>query len=347
MEPHFSMPNKKQKHSDESIEMAQHCELPPLQFHDVWKPLVSSQFLTNQELGRLLLLTNKGLLEDANDDTENVWKLLCQNHWGYEAADTLLRATGMSPKACFRKLVCKPKDPDTYTLPPLRYSPQDYLLIVDAFNQVTNKLLFCETIPGENVPDFFAHGRTYYPLDHPIVNHVAIETTFQSFEEYLASLDGHYNDGEYVHAGTPAWKGAVHLMRKQDQKIIQLLKISNNGESCGVEPFRHGILRDNPNEIGSDYESVSAGWTRHRDLMKHLGPRNDRYDYVDGDLRMDFELAYKAKLAPTGTTLDITGFFLSTWLWDNAIENILETKEGVMFAHVLESLSDWDTDVQS
>jgi len=187
-------------------------QLPDLR---VLQPLASSGHLSSVDLGRLLLLTSKGITEaftssrgESNEqehesggaregwDSSVLWKSLCANHFGKENADALIQSSGMSPEQCFRSFAHHPKP--RASVPPLKYAPSDYMVTVEIRTE-EGKLLLFKVLDGEDIPDFFEKGEHEVSLDQPIVG---------------------YEDLESPSTAQLRFRTKVHIMRRPDNLVV-------------------------------------------------------------------------------------------------------------------------------
>jgi len=135
--------------------------------------LAASQYLAPAELGRLLLFTSKELTFAAFPSEDDVWASLCFSKWGTPYAPEILRVPFSSPKQCFRQIeepASIQQQPSTVDLETtgngagavpreLRYSPEDYMMIITLVSEVENRPMFGMAIRGQEIPDFFETGK--------------------------------------------------------------------------------------------------------------------------------------------------------------------------------------------
>ena len=323
---------------------------PSLSLEDprIWKTLAMSGYLDSPELGRLLLLTSNSLArEDASDgggDDEVLWTLLCCNQWGADSANALLAATGMTPQKYFRTFAYPSKQSSSNTtLPPLQYTPKDYVMIVEVRKKSNHMLLFCRAIPGEDIPEFFVKGRFHHELAEPSRDFITLDKSFASFEEFF--------DSDYIPKQQPGlmevtWEGSVHLMRRPDDRVIKLLDVSENIEtlacSYAEEEWSKGILENETHSLA--YESVSGCYVP--PILERLGCRR-RCDDYGGGMKVQLYLNYRVSLGADSepAAIDVCGFslyvnFADDWI-SSSISKALTDKQ-MQFAHVLEALKEWN-----
>ncbi|CAB9511838.1 expressed unknown protein [Seminavis robusta] len=250
---------------------------PSLEDPGVWKPLALSGFLRSPDLGRLLVMTKKNWNvqteedQDANED-DDVWKYLCRNHWGSDTANTLLQATGTSPKGYFCTFAYPfPSKHQLSASSGPKFEPKDYVLIVDvrfggsevgrrlrgtptaAYKE--NDLLFSMAVPGETIPNFFAQGDTgEISLQHPILNFCeAQQARLEPNQHVLSQMQ-------------TFWKGTVHLLRLPDRKVIELVDVSRSCEWVHFPP------RKFPEFVGyNDDESIRRRSLASDDKLGQIG----------------------------------------------------------------------------
>ena len=166
---------------------------------EILQILVQSELLSCKDLGRLLLLTSKGIKETfigaygtsiapqhdgagknsnnqvkhvsnqySHDATEEdiIWKSILLHHYRCpKGVAMLLDGTGLSAMQCVREIalpIPKPSVPQ-----PLQYSPNDYVIVV-TINGIGNKNPIVQTIQGKNIEDFFVNGSANVDFDEPI-----------------------------------------------------------------------------------------------------------------------------------------------------------------------------------
>jgi len=209
-------------------------ELGRLLFHSGSKSLMAAAALLETTDGNNEDESNDS--KDANDPKKwEPWKDLCLNHWRNEKDRQALSALinlGVSHKSCFQRMVQRMRFPPLVPDPPLptppgawlaadsrfayvqhgqpptpsvqppNYKAADYVIVVHVCVASTKELVFCETLPGTEVPEFFHRGYCSVPLDRTIETSV---TTRQS-----------------DHAKS-AFDVSWHLLRLVDHKWLYLI----------------------------------------------------------------------------------------------------------------------------
>jgi hypothetical protein len=318
-----------------------------MQFNNIFKLLIStnSHYLTTEELGRLLLLVNKKLTSNLNI---NVWQLLCQHHWGYDTANSLLITTNLDAVTYFKTFAslrsnCKPWG----MLPSheLRFSFQDYILLVEARIMPTNKPLFCHAIPGDSIPDFFTKGE----MIRKLVNPIDLRTTPTTYPFYDVQLP-HLKPEDTL--DLPGWRGFVHLIRR-DGVAIRLLQCSHNGtctqHELGVLTelyplFSQSIFMMSDIHAYDKKHCLCDGFPRRRKLFKafHIEDHHLLDAGWTGNMNVQLRLIYQTVFNDSNTIVSLTGFHVKITWRKHGKESRLSAKG---LQHILECLSECDDDV--
>lgn len=330
----------------------------------VLMPGSSRSFLTTKETGILCLLTSKSIQNTAlgacgvfdqsptgctdGDDTtgssggssgDYFWRCLCVNyHRGDEiAVAAMIRKTGMSAKECFRVFIIPDlmhgdQPPHQYKpppLPPLKYSPSDYVLIVQVWggpsddgtdldrDSALQNFLFCETLEGQEIPNFFDVGTCAVSLKRPVV------------------MPGINEDD----STDVSHRAKVQLMRKQDGKIIELFHAKYLGEFDSEELAYH--QHDHLDIGGQKFyrEAICAPW------FDRLVGRSPDDGYPSEEISLQLVLTY----ARDASLYSISGFKIDLELWsegdllvDSRRDEINWPNDGLKFAHFIENMAEWD-----
>lgn len=121
--------------------------------------VLGSDFLSEREVGRVLLRTKKDVGDSVKDGIfvkeEHLWTKLCNYHWGEGTAAKLLKIVP-SAQACFYP---PPRvTPSVRPRRPLKYAPADYVLIVQAKVHGKGNLLNCFVASCADSPGTFGTG---------------------------------------------------------------------------------------------------------------------------------------------------------------------------------------------
>jgi hypothetical protein len=124
----------------------------------VLRQLVDSGFLALVDIGRLLICTSKSTTECLyNDDPNDLWMFLLKQRCSLK--EDTLSASKMTAKEIFLSTFQKKSEKPPMQIRNLRYSPQDYLIIVNICDKEDDgRSLFSRAIPGQKIPDFFERG---------------------------------------------------------------------------------------------------------------------------------------------------------------------------------------------
>jgi len=131
-----------------------HHQQPHQSPAEVFRLITRSNFLTIQELGRFLLFTSKSMTNSIYDSSEEVWELLFLSRFGPS-----IFSIPRSSKRSFLVATMK----EEARRPPmdirgLRYSPEQYQVIVNVFQSRGGQAILSKVMKGETVPTFFQHG---------------------------------------------------------------------------------------------------------------------------------------------------------------------------------------------
>ncbi|KAL3914587.1 MAG: hypothetical protein SGARI_000042 [Bacillariaceae sp.] len=304
----------------------------------VWQPLAESGLLDTRSLGRLLLLTSKGFVSESSNDNDQetmVYNMLCCNHWGAKTVQSLLSITQIPPKEYFRTMAVPLLLPpaainsEETTLPPLKYSPKDYILIVDIWSVENNKMLPSVAIPGEEVPEFFKNEckASYSLKDPPKI----------TLTEPKPTISIRYS---------------VKIMRKPDRKMITLVDSTVSMMSLAEERTNKGVFyfaciewtKIEAAQYAKPPFLVVEDEDRKLDPWLHMKFKADEATNLilaafDEDVYMPSKLDshFKADDA-SALTFYLTNFVVG-FGWTTDLDPELQRQ--VEFAHILEALS-WD-----
>jgi hypothetical protein len=320
-------------------------KLNKMEFKNIFKPLVSSHFLTTEELGRLLFLVNKNL---TNSYSVNAWLLLCQHHWGYHTANTLLMTTDLDAETYFQTFATLRSNIRSWELLSSNHNPRfsfkDYVLLVEARTDETNAPLFCHAIAGESIPDLFTKGEILQKFVNPITPYVTTtQYPFSSFEEYSNSK---------VKLTLPTWNGYVHLIRC-DGVAIRLLSCSHNGRCAhhqqAVPKELYPLFSQSSfmiSDKGGYYikHCLCDGFPRRRKMFRRLNIDDNYMEDAGwtGNLNVQLRLVYQPIFNASKTVISLIGFHLNI-IWRVHGKNCHLTSRGL--SHILECLSEWDDDI--
>lgn len=359
----------------------------------ILRSLVQTEFLTTKELGRLLLCTSKYIthlfeededpkcitLEDASladaagldggqthedDGNSLIWKLICKSHWeNVQTAEILQKATNMSWRNLFFVLAggCYSLQERYHSLfPALRYNPADYTLILEG-RGANQQLLFCETIHGQDYPDFFASGSCTIELSKPFgvdqMEHTDKESPAR-LAQYLGSLNPdslrvcleqgrHSLPPDLPFA--PVWYTEIHLVRTESNGRRRVLPFGTEYWKMSfvecVSAFEAKVLRLDSKDLCLSQFSYSwmEGLKQSR-LMRKLG--RELHLQVDLALQFTFTLEIgddsSAKQDHAGRCM-IRRVDLRCLFWDQEEEEALAVDRmspgsNLQFAHFLEAI---------
>jgi len=322
--------------------------LPPR----VLQAVAASQFLTTPELGRLLLRTSKELTASTYSRHDDVWKCLCMTHSGVKNASALLgtMAPLHSAEQCFRTFFTDL--PPKYTEPrALRYTPEDYAVVVTIRESDTNQQLVCKVIPGQEIAEFFDTG--------------ALEIGFDPFP-WKRTVEGtEYDDSGFPETDSDSiadlsLHSTVRIVRRSDLKTVQVLdektgkyvldSLVKSGERKGVFLLHPECAHENTNRDGSCCH-MNATYAKFLFSYHHIELSGiERFCRIEFDLEPIFRLeSYKSDDGFTGqATIALSGCTISSDFTDydlydrSEISKVLKGKD-VTFAHFLEALDVWFT----
>lgn len=330
----------------------------------VLQAVAASQFLTTKELGRLLLLSSKELTASAffspqeqdgkseDGGGELLWKSLCLNYLGTEDGEALLQTLQPhlgSAEQCFRKLVapdlpCKYSRLGTPTpRPPLRFTPNDYVVIFTVRDPENNQPLFCKAIPGQQIPEFFDTGSVQITVD-PFV-------PIKTIKDFFGADGGVIGTNTLGEVEIDELEYSVRILRCPDRKIVQIVRLFVFDAQCPMPSDsyhektsgdKHWIL-----------EPSGASWTQASDTPMNAtygSPLFRRYCYFPYT-KIDFLVEPTFRLVRTGNTRDgavrLSGLALKSYFESDHDESdtrevsaMLEGQD-VTFAHFLEGLDKW------
>ena len=329
----------------------------------IWKTLATSGFIASPDLGRLLLLTSKNMasqndvddsvgtvnnVDESDGSEDTMWKLLCWNHFGVDATNDMLQNTKFSSEVCFRTFAFPSReDHGASLLPVLQYAPKDYVMIVTA-RKPNGELLFCQSIPGEELGSFFSTGEMEFELKQPIEkfaslskSHCSLDDFYDSFENLdTIMIDDIWSNGV-------SWGSKVQLLRCTDNKLITLLDRKYCSEELNWSTTQG---RRSRGKLDLDMSTTSgysvAGSPGLHPVFEHLRSR-DYNIYEDGCFELDCGMDFRVNIGrgkPNQTTIGVHGFYIEAMMWDGGFGEPLErvlTKKNMQFAHILEALPEW------
>lgn len=266
---------------------------------------------------------NAALIPSVNDA---VWRRLCCSQWGVKDAAALLKTMQpMSAQECFRMLGPSPQKP--FELRPLQYEPNDYVFIVQMYSGwKKNDCWFCKAVPGEEMKEFFEKGDVDVDFDKPLV---MVERSRKSRRPFVGEI-------------WMNWKVKIHIVRKSDQKSVQL--IDHQQEEEGF------VNEDGKCDVWPDNSTFQCGPILRGALCQPLFREYfcDQFGSFSDFIEVEPSLRYKR----TGKGgVGIFGFSLSTRLVDSSwghdykqVSDLKAIKEKkVTFAHILECVDEFVT----
>lgn len=353
--------------------------------HNVLRLLIHSHNLTSKDIGRLLLLTSKqtaitfiSAMADGDDDDnsndkaaesaksnmEIIWKTLCVNYWNDNGMVEKLRTfAGVSYEELFRTMAYPTPAPQTQgeeTIAPPKYGPSDYGIIVQVKQANTGKFMFCETIRGENVPQFFVDGMMDHRLATPIDTGVAFDwDLLNHYPQSLQIYQNYLQDPESIGVvpqpcilseplTPPWWIATVHLVRKQSngkQQVLPLAEICQGDALAMIQVAENGDVALGTHNVRGFCRVNPWGLTsKAYPLMKENG------SFMRIMVRV--YLTYSITASTGGSTsanvhnVAISGLTLSGLLehGDGALGRLLEGPW--QFAHLLEAIDAWNNETE-
>jgi len=300
-----------QTHLDPLHQQQSVKDIVPLdQSQDVLRPLVHSGFLSLKDIGCLLICTSKSITECLyNDDSDDLWRFLLKQRCSFE--EEALLASKMSAKKIFLSTFQKKSERPPMQIRDLRYSPQDYLIIVNAsYEGGDGRSIFSRVISGQDIPGFFQRGCF-------------------SLEELQVDID--LDDLLDVSL-------KIHIHRIADNRVMNFFEsddIDDNGDCINL--YSHEAL-----------EMADLEYSRHlaNELMGGQGYDIDTYaglGYMDVDL--GYEVCEEScESAGDGTCGKLLYIGLEVRIVVNDFEEIVDfpIDEAVTFAHFLENMYAWE-----
>jgi hypothetical protein len=115
-----------------------------------------SNFLSIQDLGRLLLFTSNTLTRSMYTKKE-LWTLLLLSRFNLDLKSIL--SARISAKFLFLSLMEKEYKLQTTPIRNLEYKPSDYQIIVNVFQGRGGRAIASKVVNGNSVPSFFSNGK--------------------------------------------------------------------------------------------------------------------------------------------------------------------------------------------
>jgi len=240
----------------------------------------------------------------------------------------------LTAEHCFRKLaVVSDNTPDDKTEFPgpraLQYAPKDYVLIASVRECKNNKNMFCKVIPGQDIPEFFDKGAAAIEFDQPL------------WKKTLGKLQ------DVLHL---KWDSSLHIMRRTDQRVVELKRYYSREESVNPSTEKDGKC-----DVGGGSWMSRSGppvnATYGHALFRHCFGYPDYdspdYDSLEVDLDHDYRMVTKSAAGKTANdAIGIYGFSLNAHFGSrdgDTSDPVSEALEGidVTFAHFLEALDVW------
>jgi hypothetical protein len=166
----------------------------------VLRQLTISDYLTAEDLGRLLLLTSKSFISDLGEDF--VYFQLCRKRWRNSASiPTLAKVRGYP--WLYQTLSQGPEKPKKRvwpTLPVPTLTPESMTLLVNIRDG--HREVLSEVVRGESLKELLHCGQVYIPLEHPIL-----------IEDY--PID-HVPQRNQPSAEFEGWNATMHAVRLDD-----------------------------------------------------------------------------------------------------------------------------------
>ncbi len=171
---------------------------------EIFRLLIKSNYLTAGDLGKIVLFTSKKLQGYLFHSYDEVWETLLIARFGHSVC-ALTKALPNRDCDCscaaeklFRSLLKEPVFPKKEPVRPLKYSPDDYYLIVNVFLEKGSKANLTRVVHGKEIPSFFKNGK------------FSIKVEDLSIDDYENVVD--------------TWEVTVHIMRIVDQKCCCLFQ---------------------------------------------------------------------------------------------------------------------------
>ena len=168
---------------------------------EIIRVLTRSNFLTAQELGRLLLFVSKSLPKFLYCSKNELWQTLLIHRFGHDV--TIFAKTVGAEEKLFRSLLKGQIKPDkASTTHPSNHKPCDYKLIVNVHPTGRSKACYSKVLEGQDILPFFKNG-------------------FLKIENINLALD---EDESNVERN---WYISIHILRKIDCKCCCLFQSVN------------------------------------------------------------------------------------------------------------------------
>lgn len=298
-------------------------------------------------------------------DVDYFWRCLCVSYYrGDETAvSALMEKTGMSAKDCFRVFLVPDllppaqiggagdREEELPPPPPLRYSPSDYVVIVQvwggpsdfqagivdfqagdgAFRDLVSRdtasrnFLFCEILEGSSIREFFDGGSCAVSLQRPV------------------------SVGTIRYPTIVCVRARVRLLRKPDGKIVELLHSKHRQRVSSRISSGSSAIDDGGEHQKIYKQSAYARWLR------------QIYPEAGEDIRLEFRFAH-ALVDDDGSSSDddddddsnsnkvaytITGFRTRLYVSfasgrPPAAGRINWPNNGFKFAHLIENMAEWE-----
>lgn len=154
---------------------------------------------------------------------------------------------------------------------------------------------------GEEIPDFFVNGDAAVELQNQGVEFVEFDFGFQTIE---AMTSPHLEINSM-------WTGTIHLMRKPDRKMIQLLKVSKSGIlRSEFPPYYHeeeDIIDWENDPCVKDYDSFWDGYLSvEHDSVSGISRPSPLPKVHDDGIALELDLEYGVTRGANKTVIRVT-----------------------------------------
>eukprot|EP00555_Chaetoceros_dichaeta_P014109 CAMPEP_0198253742 /NCGR_PEP_ID=MMETSP1447-20131203/4126_1 /TAXON_ID=420782 /ORGANISM="Chaetoceros dichaeta, Strain CCMP1751" /LENGTH=338 /DNA_ID=CAMNT_0043939539 /DNA_START=39 /DNA_END=1052 /DNA_ORIENTATION=- len=132
--------------------------------------VVTSGFLTHQELGRLLLKTQKAITKEFTNDL--IWKLICQSRFNNSDITNLPFLVSKGYESFFRHVSKRPVYAPVHQYPDCEWihttaqlNSSNLLILVNIFDIRDGRVITCFQVPSEQIELLNLDGQVEVPID--------------------------------------------------------------------------------------------------------------------------------------------------------------------------------------
>lgn len=123
---------------------------------EIFRLVTRSNFLSIQDLGKFLLFTSNSMTKSMYAK-EEVWALLLLSRFRFDLGS--FPSPRIPAKTMFLSFMAKERQRPLMPIRDLQYSPQDYQLIVNVFQQGGGRAIASRVVSGDDAPSFFSQGK--------------------------------------------------------------------------------------------------------------------------------------------------------------------------------------------